>query len=213
MIGNQRITDYIKSLEPDRSSLLTEIGLKARKEGVPVIKEETAAFLQTMTAAMQPHAILEIGTAVGYSTLLMAGIMPVDCHISTIEKYEKRIPEAKRNFERAGESERITLYEGDAEAILKGLKGPFDLVFLDAAKGQYLIWLPQIIKLLRPGGMLISDNVLQDGDIVESRYAVERRNRTIHARMREYLHELKHRKELTTTIVPIGDGVTVSILN
>lgn len=143
----------------------------------------------------------------------MAKIMPTACHITTIEKYEKRIPEARRNFERAGESERITLYEGDAEAILKGLKGPFDLVFLDAAKGQYLIWLPQIIKLLRSGGMLISDNVLQDGDIVESRYAVERRNRTIHTRMREYLHKLKHSKELTTTIVPIGDGVTVSILN
>lgn len=103
------------------------------------------------------------------------------------------------------------MLEGDAGEILKGLTGPFDLVFMDAAKGQYLTWLPQILKVMRVGGMLISDNVLQDGDIIESRYAVERRNRTIHGRMREYLYELKHSANLTTTIVPIGDGITVSI--
>lgn len=212
MIVNSRITDYIGSLEPDRAPLLSEIGRKARKDGVPVIREETAAFLQTMTAAMKPGAILEVGTAVGYSALLMAQVMPENCHITTIEKYEKRIPEAKENFIKAGETERITLLEGDAQEILKGLAGPFDLVFMDAAKGQYLVWLPRLLELLRPGGMLISDNVLQDGEITQSRYAVERRNRTIHARMREYLYELKHSERLMTTVVPIGDGVAVSVL-
>ena len=212
MIVNDRITDYIKSLEPDRSPLLSKIGKKARQEGVPIIREETAAFLQTMTAAMRPKSILEVGTAVGYSTLLMAETMPPDCHITTIEKYEKRIPQARENFKAAGETQRITLLEGDAQEILKGLSGPFDLVFLDAAKGQYLLWLPRLLELMRSGGMLISDNVLQDGDIIESRYVVERRNRTIHGRMREYLYELKHSKQLTTSIVPIGDGITVSIL-
>ena len=212
MIVNDRITDYIKSLETDRSPLLSKIGKKARQEGVPVIREETAAFLQTMTAAMRPKAILEVGTAVGYSTLLMAEVMPLKCHITTIEKYEKRIPQARENFKEAGETERITLLEGDAQDILKGLTGPFDLVFMDAAKGQYLLWLPRVLELMSPGGMLISDNVLQDGDIIESRYAVERRNRTIHGRMREYLYELKHSERLITSIVPIGDGITVSIL-
>ncbi|WP_024291581.1 O-methyltransferase [Lacrimispora indolis] len=212
MIVNDRITDYIKSLETDRSPLLSKIGKKARQEGVPIIREETAAFLQTMTAAMRPKSILEVGTAVGYSTLLMAETMPPDCHITTIEKYEKRIPQARENFKAAGETQRITLLEGDAQEILKGLSGPFDLVFLDAAKGQYLLWLPRLLELMRSGGMLISDNVLQDGDIIESRYVVERRNRTIHGRMREYLYELKHSKQLTTSIVPIGDGITVSIL-
>ncbi|MEY8352866.1 O-methyltransferase [Lachnospiraceae bacterium 54-53] len=212
MIVNNRITDYINSLEADRSPLISEIGRKARQEGVPVIREETAAFLQTMTAAVKPAAILEVGTAVGYSTLLMAEAMPPACRITTIEKYEKRIPEARRNFERAGETGRITLIEGDAQETLKGLTGPFDLVFLDAAKGQYLNWLPRILEIMRPGGMLISDNVLQDGDIIESRYAVERRNRTIHSRMREYLYELKHSVKLKTSIVPIGDGMAVSIL-
>lgn len=212
MIVNNRITDYINSLEPDRDPLLSEIGQNARQRGVPVIREETAAFLQAMTAAMKPEAILEVGTAVGYSALLMAQAMPAGCHITTIEKYEKRIPEARENFIRAGETERITLLEGDAQELLEGLTGPFDLVFLDAAKGQYLIWLPRLLELMRPGGMLLSDNVLQDGQIVESRYAVERRNRTIHARMREYLYELKHSERLMTTIIPIGDGMAVSIL-
>ncbi|MFR3728874.1 O-methyltransferase [Lacrimispora sp.] len=211
MIVNDRITDYIKSLEPGEAPLIHEIGKKARENGVPVIREETAAFLKTMTAAMNPKAILEVGTAVGYSALLMAQVMAPDCHITTIEKYEKRIPEARSNFEKAGETNRITLLEGDAQELLKGLCGPFDLVFMDAAKGQYLAWLPRILELMRTGGMLISDNVLQDGDIIESRYTVERRNRTIHGRMREYLYELKHSPFLTTAIVPIGDGITVSI--
>lgn len=212
MIVNDRITDYIRSLERDRSPLLGEIGKAARQNKVPVIREETAAFLQAMTVSVRPKAILEVGTAVGYSALLMAEVMPSDCHITTIEKYEKRIPEARRNFEKAGETDRITLLEGDAQEILEGLTGPFDLVFLDAAKGQYLVWLPRLLELMRPGGMLISDNVLQDGDIIESRYGVERRNRTIHTRMREYLYELKHSKRLMTSIVPIGDGIAVSIL-
>ena len=155
--------------------------------------------------------LLEVGTAVGYSTLLMAGAMPENCRITTIEKYEKRIPEALENFERAGESERITLLPGDAGEILKKLTGPYDFIFMDAAKGQYLVWLPEIMRLMVPGSMLVSDNVLQDGDIIESRYAVERRNRTIHARMREYLYELKHTDSLATSIIPIGDGVALSV--
>lgn len=212
MITNDRITDYIRSLEPDKTPLLREIGNEARNSGVPVIREETAAFLQAMVAAKRPGSILEVGTAVGYSALLMAEAMGEDCHITTIEKYEKRICLAKENFKRAGESQRITLLEGDAEEILKGLSGPFDFVFMDAAKGQYLGWLPLILGLMEPGGILLSDNVLQDGDIVQSRYAVERRNRTIHARMREYLYLLKHSDRLVTSVIPIGDGVTLSVL-
>lgn len=211
MIVNPRITDYICSLEPGDGKLLDTIAAEARGSGIPVIRQETAALLKTLTAAVRPSRILEVGTAVGYSALLMSRAAPADCRITTIEKYEKRIPQARKNFKLAGEEDRITLMEGDAQEILKTLQGPYQLIFMDAAKGQYIHWLPELLRLLPEGGMLISDNVLQDGDIIESRYAVERRNRTIHSRMREYLYLLKHMAELETSILPIGDGVTVSV--
>ena len=137
--------------------------------------------------------------------------MPDDAHITTIEKYEKRIPIAKANFERLTPPGRITLLEGDATEILTTLEGPYDFIFMDAAKGQYINFLPDILRLLSPGGILLSDNVMQDGDILESRYVVERRNRTIYARMRDYLYEITHNDQLTTVILPVGDGVTISV--
>ncbi|MDO4329940.1 MAG: O-methyltransferase [Lachnospiraceae bacterium] len=207
-----RITDYIRSLEPDGSPVLTAIEREAREAFVPIIRKETGALLKTLVAGTRPKAILEVGTAVGYSALLMASVMEPDCHITTIEKYEKRIPIARDNFRRAGREGDITLLEGDAEEIMKSLpEGSFDFIFMDAAKGQYIHWLPTVLGLLAPGGMLVSDNVLQDGDIIESRFAVERRNRTIHSRMREYLFVLKHTEGLETSVIPIGDGVTVSV--
>lgn len=211
MIVEERIRDYLHSLEPDQGQLCEAIAREALKNDVPIIKKETGALLKTMVAAKQPRAILEVGTAVGYSALLMAGVMPQDCRITTIEKYEPRIPVAKENFRKAGMSDRITLLEGDAGEVLKGLEGPYDFIFMDAAKGQYIHWLPEILRLMQKGGILFSDNVLQDGDVVQSRYAVERRDRTIHGRMREYLYRLKHMEELESAVVPIGDGVAISV--
>lgn len=212
MIADSRITDYILSLETGQGQLCDRIEQEALAARVPIIRKETAALLKTLVAAKAPRAILEIGTAVGYSALLMARVMPADCRITTIEKYEKRIPVARENFRLAGEERRITLLEGDADEILDRLKGSyFDFVFMDAAKGQYLAWLPKLMELMPAGAVLVSDNVLQDGDIVQSRFAVERRNRTIHARMREYLYELKHNSALETSILPMGDGVALSV--
>ena len=211
MIIDNRITEYLHSLEISRGELLDTIEKKAIEDGVPIIRSETAALLRSLTAALRPENILEIGTAVGYSALQMCQVMPENCHITTIEKYEKRIPEAKENFRKAGEESRITFLEGDADMWLKELKGKqFDLVFMDAAKGQYLNWLPLLLDLMPVGAVLISDNVLQDGDVVQSRFAVQRRNRTIHSRMREYLYELKHMEEFETAVIPIGVGVTIS---
>ena len=184
---------------------------EARKTNVPVIRPETQSLLRTLIAAKQPSEILEVGTAIGFSALCMSEYAPEGCHITTIEKYEKRIPVARENFRRFGREERITLLEGDAALVLEGLSGPYDLIFMDAAKGQYPALLPQVLRLLSDGGLLVSDNVLQDGDILESRYAVTRRNRTIHTRMREYLYELKHHPALVTSILPVGDGVAVSV--
>ena len=162
----------------------------------------------------KPNAVLEIGTAVGFSSMFMSEYVPEDTIIDTIEKVPIRIKCAKENFERYGKNDRITLYEGDAVDVLKKLAAEgrkYDFIFMDAAKGQYIHYFPEVMRLLAKGGCLVSDNVMQDGDIIESRFAVERRNRTIHARMREYLYELKHNEELVTSIIPLGDGVTVSI--
>ena len=211
MMDQERITQYIHSLDQGHGAFCDQIAKAARADRVPIIRNETASFLQAMVAATRPKRILEVGTAVGYSALLMAQVMPEETDIITIEKYEPRIPVARRHFAEAGFSDRITLLEGDAGEILKKLDGSFDFIFMDAAKGQYIHWLPDILRLLSTGGVLFSDNVLQDGDIIESRFAVERRNRTIHARMREYLYTLTHMPEFQTSVVPIGDGVALSV--
>ena len=211
MMDQERITQYIHSLDQGHGAFCDQIAKAARADRVPIIRKETANFLQAMVAATRPKRILEVGTAVGYSALLMAQVMPEETDIITIEKYEPRIPVARRHFAEAGLSDRITLLEGDAGEILKTLDGSFDFIFMDAAKGQYIHWLPDILRLLSTGGVLFSDNVLQDGDIIESRFAVERRNRTIHARMREYLYTLTHMPEFQTSVVPIGDGVALSV--
>ena len=211
MITENRLTTYINSLAQGDGPLIETIAENAVKNRVPIIRRETASLLKTMVTLVAPNRILEVGTAVGYSALLMARSMPETAHITTIEKYEKRIPIARENFKRAGMEEKITLLEGDAGEILGSLSGSFDFIFMDAAKGQYINWLPDILRLLRDGGLLMSDNVLQDGTIMESRYAVERRDRTIHERMREYLYTLKHMDEFETSILPVGDGVALSV--
>ena len=210
MIVDERLVTYINSLDRDNTPVLDEIEKEALRDFVPIIRKEMQSFLKLLLAMQKPMRILEVGTAVGFSAVLMAEYAPKGCQIVTIENYEKRIPIAKGNFERAGKQEQITLLEGDATEILPQLEGQFDMIFMDAAKGQYINFMPQVLRLLKTGGVLVSDNVLQDGDIIESHYIVERRNRTIYKRMREYLYELTHSDELVTSVMPIGDGITVS---
>ena len=211
MIVNSRYTTFMNSFSQELTPLLKAIEQEALADYVPIIRKETQSLLRVMLAAVRPGRILEVGTATGFSSLLMAESAPDPVRITTIENYKKRIPIARENFRRAGRSDEITLLEGDAADVLKTLTEPYDFIFMDAAKGQYLSFLDDIMRLLAPGGMLISDNVLQDGDIIESRYAVARRNRTIHKRMREYLYTLTHREDLDTCILPSGDGVTISV--
>lgn len=211
MIIDERMVTYINSLDKGNTPFLNELEREALKNHVPIIRREMQSFLKVILQITAPKRILEVGTAVGFSTLLMSTYSPSDCEIVTIENYEKRIPIAKENFRKAGKEEQITLLEGDAQEVLKMLTEPFDFIFMDAAKAQYINFLPDILRLLKPHGILISDNVLQDGDIIESHFAVERRNRTIYKRMREYLYVLKHHDLLETSIFPLGDGVTLSI--
>lgn len=211
MITDERMSAFIDSLDTGNTPFLDEIESEAKKTNVPVIRSQVQSLIKLLLAMRRPETILEVGCAIGFSALLMSEYAPAGCHITTIENYEKRIPVARENFRRAGREDRITLLEGDAADILRKLDGQYDMIFMDAAKGQYIHFLPDVLRLLPAGGILLSDNVLQDGDIIESRFAVTRRNRTIHSRMREYLYKLKHHPDLETVILPVGDGVTVSV--
>ncbi len=211
MITEERLSDFIDSFDMGNTPFLNELEQIAIQTGIPIIRPQMQSFLKLLLAIKQPKQILEVGTAIGFSALLMSEYGPKDCRITTIENYEKRIPIARDNFQRAGREKQITLLEGDASILLKELSGEYDFIFMDAAKGQYIHFLPDVLRLMSLGGLLISDNILHDGDIPESRYAVTRRDRTIHGRMREYLYELKHNEQLQTDILPLGDGVTVSV--
>lgn len=211
MIVDERMVTYIQSLEVPESAVIEAIEQEALRDRVPIIRKEMQSFLKVLLMIKRPMRILEVGAAVGFSSILMSEYMPEGGHITTIENYDKRIPIARANFKRAGKEEQIDLIEGDALEVMHGLEGPYDLIFVDAAKGQYIHYLPEVMRLLGTDGVLVSDNVLQEGDIIESRFAVERRNRTIHSRMREYLYELKHHDQLQTSIIPLGDGVALSV--
>lgn len=215
MIVDERITDYINSLVQELPPYLKELEKTALLEGVPIIRKETQTFLKVLISMKQPKRILEVGTAVGFSALFMSEYMPEGCTITTIEKMQVRLEKAKKNFSNVNSGEKITLLEGDALVILGNLakNEPFsyDFIFMDAAKAQYMNFLPEIMKLLPVGGILVTDNVLQDGTIAESRYSITRRDRTIHSRMREYLYTLTHMEDMETSVVPVGDGVTVSV--
>ena len=211
MIVDERMVAFIHSLEMPESDFLETIEQEALAAHVPIIRKETKSLLKVLVGIRKPMQILEVGTAVGFSALVMNAYAPEGSHITTIEKYEKRIPIARENFRRAGKETEITLLEGDALEVMKGLSGSYDFIFMDAAKGQDIHYMPEVMRLLGTGGILVSDNVLQDGDVIESRFAVERRNRTIHSRMREYLYALKHNEELLTSVIPLGDGVALSV--
>ena len=211
MIVDERLVTYINSLDKGNTAVLDQIEREALESYVPIIRKDMQSFLKLLLTMQKPMRILEVGTAVGFSAILMAEYAPEGCQIVTIENYDKRIPIARQNFERAGKSDQITLLEGDATEVLKTLKEPFDMIFMDAAKGQYINFMSDVLRLLKKDGVLVSDNVLQDGDIIESHFIVERRNRTIYKRMREYLYELTHREDLVTSVLPVGDGITMSV--
>lgn len=211
-MDERRISEYLHSLEPDGCEFMESLRAFAKENDVPIVRRETESFLRTMCVLKKPETILEIGTAIAYSTTVFAEYC--DC-VVTLENYEKRITLAKENIRALGNEDRIALKCGDAEESLEELSAEgrkFDMIFLDAAKGQYLTWLPDIKKLMEEGSVLIADNVLQDNTVMESRYTVARRDRTTHERMREFLYQIKHDPSLQTSILPVGDGVSVSVM-
>ena len=214
MILDERLLTYLNSLDSGNGELLDQMEKEALNHDVPIIRKDMQGFLKLLLAVKKPQRILEVGCAIGFSAILMAEWNPSDCAITTIENWEPRIPVARENFRRAGKADQITLLEGDAGEILPQLLAEgkqYDWIFMDAAKGQYPVLLPTAVELLEDDGVLVSDNVLFDGEIIESRFAVTRRNRTIHKRMRDYLYTLTHHDRLTTTVLPVGDGAAVSV--
>ena len=214
MIVNERLSEYIKALECDLPAYLDELEQRALADEVPIIRKEAQSLLRFLLCLLKPEKILEVGCAVGFSSAFMSEYMPENCTITTIEKVEMRIKEAKKNLAAIPRAEQVTLLCGDANEVLKELadKGEsYPFIFMDAAKGQYMNFLPHLMRLLPEGGILITDNVLQEGTIVESKYTIPRRERTIHMRMREYVYTLKHMEELETVVLPVGDGVTLSV--
>lgn len=214
MITDERTATYVESLAGPNTPFLEELEKTAINDGIPIIRKQTQSLIKYLLAQNKPLQILEIGAAVGFSAIFMATYGPAGVHIDTIENYEKRIISARENIKTADMEGVINLIEGDAQTVIEELAGEkrsYDMIFIDAAKAQYPNYLPVCKKLLRTGGVLVSDNVLFDGDIVQSRFAVRRRDRTIHSRMREYLRTISEDEELVTTVLPIGDGMTISV--
>lgn len=210
---DERIEVFFDTLRPELPDYINNLEKEALRDEVPVIRRGTRDLLRYLLRIKRPERVLEVGTAVGYSALFMKECLPETSRIATIEKVEMRLVKARENLRKYDKEGNIRLVEGDACEVLKRMAEEgetYDFIFMDAAKGQYLNFLPDILALLEPGGTLVSDNILHDCDVIESRYAVTRRDRTIHSRMREYLYTITHMEELETICLSLGDGVTVS---
>ena len=214
MIVEPRLVEYLNSLEQELPEHLKKLEEYALLHEVPIIRKEAQSFLRLLLELKQPKRILEVGTAIGFSASLLCEYMPEDCKLTTIEKVPMRIVEAEKNLAALKRSSDVTFLTGDAQEVLQTLmeqKERYDFIFMDAAKAQYMSFLQCILPMMPKGALLITDNVLQEGSIIESKYSITRRDRTIHMRMREYLYELKHNDLLTTSIVAVGDGMALSV--
>lgn len=208
--SKQARTDvFLHMLYGENSPFLEKLESDALRDGVPIIRKGTQSALRVILAMKKPETILEIGTAVGFSSLFFCEHS--EACVTTIESWHKRADAARENFRAAGVENRVTLLEGDAAEIVPGLSGSYDFIFLDAAKGQYAALFPEVMRLLKTGGVLVTDNVLEHGEVLESRYAVRRRDRTIHTRLRAYLRLLTEDPRIVTSVMEIGDGLAVSV--
>ena len=204
--------DFLDMLIPKRSDFLEKLREKSALEEsyAPIVQKSTEQMLITLLKIVKPRRVLEIGTAVGYSAILMAENLPEESQIVTVERYEKHADIAVDNIFKAGYEKKIKVIKGEAAEVLAWLDEGFDFVFLDAAKGQYIEFLPDILRILNSGGVLLSDNILYKG-MVEDEEKLIRRKITIVKRLRMYLEEIMNNPMLTSSIIPIGDGVAISV--
>lgn len=213
-INYNYIEQYIRALHPtQKSPILDEIErqIASESETWPIIRPEVADFMRVQLSLIQPSTILEIGTAVGYSSILMSEHLKEGGKITTLERFSYMLNKANQNIKRAGLEDTIEIIEGDAAETLPTLPSEaYDVIFMDCAKGQYIHFLPECIRLLKPGGLLITDNVLHKGTVAKSRYLIDRRQRTTHSRLRDFLWTIMHSPQLRSSIMPLGDGVALS---
>lgn len=208
-VTDDYINEYLRTVQPKYDGVLGDIQKESIKESVPIVPHETARLLSVLLSMCKPKNILEIGTAVAFSAGLMSQYLQPGGKVTTIDRFEVMLKDARANISRMGLEDTIEIIEGDAADILPTLEGPYDVIFLDAAKGQYGHFLPHCLRLLPVGGVLIVDDVLQGGGIAQSRFSVPRRQRTIHKRMRNFLWDISHHECLESSIVPIGDGMAI----
>ncbi|GKX66613.1 O-methyltransferase [Inconstantimicrobium mannanitabidum] len=200
---------YIKGLIPDEEGKFKEIVDFAKENGVPIVQKETGKFLEVITGIIRPKKILELGTAIGYSAMLMYESAGTEPEITTIERSEEMISIAKANLQKYDLSDKITIVQGDCLEELEKLDDKFDMIFMDAGKGHYNHFLPECLRLLSDNGVIVADNVLFRG-MVASDELVARRKITIVKRMRSYLDMVSNDDKLVTTVIPMGDGIAVT---
>lgn len=208
-IVNDLVEEYIRETLQEKDGLLRELEIYAEENSVPIIHKEVSDLLKVMLKLTKPKRILEVGCAIGYSSIFFASIVGPDVEIITTERNEKMIEKAKENIKRAGLENNITILEGDAEETLKSVDGEFDMVFIDAAKGQYQLFFDLVIDKVKTGGLVVSDNILYKGMVAHDDFVV-RRKKTIVKRMRNYLDYICSCDYLSTSLIPIGDGVALS---
>lgn len=201
--------DYIRGLIPDRKGILKQIEEFALENSVPIVQKETGVFLEFMVNMKKPLRILELGTAIGFSSILMYEAAGTNPDIVTIERDEKMIELAKLNLKKFNLEDKIKIEQGDCLEVLEKLEEPFDLIFMDAGKGHYNHFLPHCLRLLKHDGVIVADNVLFRG-MVASNELVKRRKITIVKRMRTYLDMVTSDEKLITTVIPMGDGIAVT---
>lgn len=208
-IINEDILHYLRTEQKQLTGSLGDLEALAHENGVPVIPHETVVFLQFLLKQKQPKRVLEIGTAIGFSASLMAESLGKEANITTIDRFPVMIEKAKANFEKLGLADQVTLLEGDAADILSTLEGPYDFIFMDSAKSKYIAFLPECLRLLSDDGVLMVDDIFQAGTVLQPIEDIPRKNRSIHRHLNEFLEVVTTSPELTSTLLPLGDGVAL----
>lgn len=202
-----KVVEYMRKAQQGFPGALGELENYANERGIPVIPHETAKFIDLFCASLQPQNILEIGTAIGFSASLMAQHLASDGHLTTIDRYPEMYERAKENFKHLGLEDRITMLEGDAADILPTLSASYDLIFMDSAKAKYIEFLPECMRLLKLGGVLIIDDVFQGGTVLDEGATIPKRVRKIHRKLNELLETVLNDSDHRSCLVPLGDGL------